>query len=83
MTGDDDDDDDGLPNTYDYKDSFIDDTGKAPSDSDSSVEDPIEEDSDYEPDTQEITSLKTEARGFFRNKKLVKPVGRQVVPKPD
>lgn len=61
------DDDDGLPNTYDYNDSFIDDDV----DSNSSIADPEGEDSDYVPeDSQDLRDLRKEAGKFMKNKKM-------------
>lgn len=65
-------DDDGLPNTYDYNDSFIDDAEQA---SEESTEyDGESEDSDYAPDANEdISELVDEAKDFMSNKKMYKP----------
>lgn len=60
-------DDDGLPNTYDYNDSFIDDDV----DSNSSIADPEGEDSDYVPeDSQDLRDLRKEAGKFIKSKKM-------------
>lgn len=65
-------DDDGGPNTYDYKDSFLDD--RDISGSEESCPDPEEEDSDYVPeDSQDVRDLVKEAKAFKKNKKMVKP----------
>lgn len=64
-------DDDGEPNTYDRTDSFLDDG--TISGEDSSPFDPADEDSDFEPEEEDIARLKKEARGFLRNKKMAKP----------
>lgn len=58
-----DEDDDGLPNTYDYTDSFIDDNTQRNQDSGS------ESESDYE-DSEDLRSLKKDAKKFIKNKKL-------------
>lgn len=52
-------DDDGLPNTYDYNDSFIDDCTQRDSESDSEFD-----------DSEDIRDLKRDAKKFIKNKKL-------------
>ena len=56
-------DDDGEPNTYDYDDSFIEDTRKR---RDSEAEDSAEL---SESEEEDVKRLVKEARGFMRNKK--------------
>ena len=59
------DDDDGLPNTYDYNDSFINDD-----DAESESSSPADSDSDFDPeDSQDLDNLKKEAKKFLRNKR--------------
>eukprot|EP00918_Siedleckia_nematoides_P078709 GHVU01172306.1.p1 GENE.GHVU01172306.1~~GHVU01172306.1.p1 ORF type:complete len:204 (+),score=53.85 GHVU01172306.1:291-902(+) len=64
-------DDDGEANTYDYNDSFLDDEGKA------TVESSLGQDSgsDYSED-EDVQRLVKEAKGFVKNKKLVKPANK-------
>ena len=64
-------DDDGEANTYDYKDSFIDDVDGDDSDDDDESQSPLDEDSDFDPE-EDLKSLKKEAKGFMRNKKMQK-----------
>ena len=66
-------DDDGEANTYDRTDSFLDDGTIEDDDEDSTPFDPAEEDSDFEPEKEDIARLKREAKGFLKNKKMVKP----------
>ncbi|KAK6182634.1 hypothetical protein SNE40_010274 [Patella caerulea] len=65
-----DEDDDGDVNTYDYNDSFLDNTMES---SEEETFDPADEDSDYDPESEDITGLVKEAKGFSRNKKMQKP----------
>lgn len=65
------DDDDDLPNTYDYKDSFIDDIQES-DESDESDPDPEPSDSDFDPENSEdIRRLVKDAKGFMKNKKVM------------
>ena len=67
-------DDDGEANTYDYKDSFIDDDTQGKSVGNSTY-DPADEDSDYDPEAEadeDVQRLKKEAKGFMKNTKLQK-----------
>ena len=66
-------DDDGEPNTYDRTDSFLDDGTIEDEGEDSSPFDPADDDSDFEPEEEDIARLKREAKGFLKNKKMVKP----------
>ncbi len=68
-------DDDGETNTYDRNDSFLDDGTL--SDEESETFDPADEESDYNPEDEDIGRLKKEARGFLKNKKMVKPAKRK------
>ncbi|CAH1263697.1 APLF [Branchiostoma lanceolatum] len=68
-------DDDGLPNTYDYNDSFLAEEDEEASDQ-SSYGAGKDEDSDWEPDDEEMEELKhlkKEARRFVHSKKLQQP----------
>lgn len=65
-------DDDGLPNTYDYQDSFIDDV-QSSEESDESDPNPVDSDSDFDPENSEdIRKLVKDAKGFIKNKKMQK-----------
>jgi len=67
-------DDDGEPNTYDYTDSFIDDTNLSPGD-DSTEYGGESEDSDWAPaDHEDVSEVIDEAKDFVSNKKMHKPV---------
>ncbi|ESO96546.1 hypothetical protein LOTGIDRAFT_159962 [Lottia gigantea] len=66
-----DEDDNGERNTYDYNDSFLD--NNEAEESEESFFDPAEEDSDYDPESEDVAGLLKEAKGFQKNKKLVKP----------
>lgn len=65
-------DDDGQPNTYDYNDSFLDDSD----DSDASSLSPSDsDDTDFNPGSDsDLGELVSEAKGFLRNRKMHKPV---------
>ncbi len=67
-------DDDGEANTYDRNDSFLDDGTLS---DESSTFDPADEESDYTPEDEDIGRLKKEAKGFLKNKKMVKPAKRK------
>ena len=62
--------DDGLPNTYDYNDSFIDD-GSGDEDDSESVSAADGSDSDYE-DSEDVKKLVKDAKKFVKNKKFHK-----------
>ena len=59
--------DDGLPNTYDYNDSFINDTSQSLSQAQRSDDDSDEE-------AEDIEALKKEAKSFMKNRKMLKAV---------
>ncbi len=71
-------DDDGEPNTYDYDDSFLDDEHAVGSESSSSYGDPEDEDSDYNPEEEDVRSLVKEAKSFVRGRSRTgKPTRRK------
>lgn len=63
-----DEDDDGLPNTYDYNDSFINDASQSLGQSQATGDD------DEDDNDDDVGALKKEAKAFVRNRKLMKPV---------